>query len=389
MPVLSRLLFGALLWGAGTSVLARPADVYTYSEQVLESPAMPSAAVGAHISGTSSTHFVAGVSKGRAPRRMVVAAVGDISLGRDVNTWMAQSGPDYPFEHVLQLLDADITVGNLEGPLTTASVPWTKGHTFVTPPNLAGGLSLAGFDVLTLANNHAMDFGAEGLLETVATLDSLGIASSGAGANLNLALEPAIAELGDLRVAFLSFVLTPTEWRGFSICSWGAQPNAPGVALGSADAIATSVRDAAVENDFVVVLLHAGTEYATAVDQTQQWLVDAALEAGADAVIGAHSHVVQPLTWTGPGEPLVAWGLGNFVFDLDPVDLANIPEPRVSLVLRMTLEEGVGVVGWEADAVALHATEDRPIPATAAEQNVIDATLASWPPPLGNSVRCP
>jgi hypothetical protein len=76
------------------------------------------------------------------------------------------------------------------------------------------------------------------------------------------------------------------------------------------------------------------------------------------------------------GGQLIAWGLGNFIFDLDQWDLAGIPEPRVSLVLDVTLEEGVGVTSWEAKAVVLDAEQDRPRPATAGEAAVLESLIA-------------
>jgi poly-gamma-glutamate synthesis protein (capsule biosynthesis protein) len=101
-----------------------------------------------------------------------------------------------------------------------------------------------------------------------------------------------------------------------------------------------------------------------------QW----ALDAGADAYIGSHAHVVQPIELH--DGKLIAWGLGNFVFDLDNVDLANIPVPRVSLVLRMTLTKGAGVTSYDVLPVALDDAEDRPRPATAEEGAVLDRLLA-------------
>ncbi len=320
---------------------------------------------------------------------VTLAAVGDVSLARELNERMRTEGAGYPFELVQPLMDADLLVGNLEGALTAATVAWPKAYRFSTPPGLTNGLQEAGFDVVSLANNHTMDFGAEGLIETMATLDIIGIAHTGAGRTAAEAHAPVIVESEGLKLAFLSFVLTPRESSGFSICTWAAGPVEPGLALGSVEAIGVAVLAAQSRSDFVIVQLHAGTEYAHAVDLTQVKLVEAAVAAGADVVLGTHSHAIQPITWGGAGTPFIAWGLGNFVFDLDPVDLANMPVPRVSLVLHLTIREGVGVTAWEARPVLLDDTEDRPRPATKAEAAVVSERLAAKRVHLPESANCP
>ena len=124
----------------------------------------------------------------------------------------------------------------------------------------------------------------------------------------------------------------------------------------------------------MIVAVHAGDEYRRMPNATQRALADAALAAGADAYIGAHPHVVQPIEMR--GHQLVAWSLGNFIFDLDNVDLANIPEPRVSLILKLTLTKGVGVASFEAIPVTLDDAQDRPRPATPAEAAVLQSQIA-------------
>lgn len=296
---------------------------------------------------------------------VTVSAVGDVCLARQVVDRMAANGADYPFALVAPLLQGDILAGNFEGALTERGDPWPKSFNFRTPPRYAEGLARAGFDVVSLANNHAMDYGVTGLLDTFAALDAAGIAYAGAGDGIPRAYAPVIIERNGLRVAFLAWVATPDEGSGFSISQWFAQEGAPGVAYPSDRAIADTVRAARAQADFVIVMPHAGTEYRTAPDATQRRIAEAALAAGADAVIGAHAHVPQPIEQR--GRQLIAWGLGNFVFDLDQWDLAGIPEPRVSLVLNLTLTKGAGVTAWEYRAVALDNNEDRPRPATPAE----------------------
>lgn len=304
---------------------------------------------------------------------LTISAVGDISLAREVVDRMAADGPGYPYALIAPLLTGDIVVANLEGALTDRGEPWPKGYNFRTPPRFASGLRDAGFDVVSLANNHTLDFGALGLLDTVDALRLVGVRPVGAGADAAAAYAPAIVEADGLRVAFLGYVATPDEGGGFSIREWIAGVGVPGVAFAGEDEIAAGVADARAQADFVVVMVHAGTEYVNVPHTTQHRLAGAVLAAGADAYIGAHAHVVQPVEQR--GSQLIAWGLGNFIFDLDPVDLANIPEPRVSLVLNFTLTKGAGVTAWDAVAVTQDAAEDRPRPATAAETDVLRRLL--------------
>jgi poly-gamma-glutamate synthesis protein (capsule biosynthesis protein) len=299
--------------------------------------------------------------------------VGDVSLARQVNDWMAQNGAGYPYELITPLLDGDIVFANLEGALTDRGDPWPKSFNFRTPPQYAPGLAAAGFDIVALANNHAMDYGVVGLQDTMAALDAAGVRHAGAG-DVQEAWAPQTLEANGLQVAFIACALSPTEGSGFSIDMWAIGVVTPGMAVCTPDLITQAVDSAEPANDFVVVSVHAGDEYVNAPNGTQQVLAQAALDAGADLVLGHHAHVVQPVEQR--GGQLIAWGLGNFIFDLDQWDLAGIPEPRVSLVLDVTLEEGVGVTSWEAKAVVLDAEQDRPRPATAGEAAVLESLIA-------------
>src|SRR5437773_9079522 len=305
---------------------------------------------------------------------IAIDAVGDISLARQLVDRMNANGPDYPYALVAPLIDADIGFANLEGALTDGGRPWPKGYNFRTPPPLAGGLARAHVNVVTLANNHTMDYGPYGLADTLRTLDADGVQHVGAGTDAAAAHASAMVEVRGVRVAFLGYVATPDESGGFSIRQWTAGPGTPGIALGLTDAITADVTAAKRTADFVIVAVHAGDEYRRMPNATQRALADAALAAGADAYIGAHPHVVQPVEMR--GHQLVAWSLGNFIFDLDNVDLANIPEPRVSLILKLTLTKGQGVASFEAIPVTLDDAQDRPRPATPAEAAVLQSQIA-------------
>lgn len=287
---------------------------------------------------------------------------------------MEANGADYPFALIAPLVTGDIGFANLEGPLTERGDPWPKGYNFRTPPRFATGLLAGHFNIVTLANNHAMDYGVVGLQDTMVALDAAGVRHTGGGDGISQAVAPAIVDVRGVRIAFVTCVLTPAEGGGFDIYAWAAGAAVPGVAVCSPDELDTAIYTARQQSsDFVVVAVHAGDEYRNAPNATQRQLVEHALAVGADVVLGAHAHVVQPVEWR--GSKLIAWGLGNFIFDLDDVDLANIPEPRVSLILNVTLTKGRGVTGYDAVPVTLDANEDRPRPATPGEAAILRALI--------------
>jgi poly-gamma-glutamate synthesis protein (capsule biosynthesis protein) len=282
---------------------------------------------------------------------------------------MEANGAAYPYVLVSHLITGAIGFANLEGALTERGEPWPKGYNFRTPPRFASGLRDAGFDVVSLANNHTMDYGISGLEDTLDALDAAGVQRAGAGRHGLEAAQPAVIEANGLRVAFIACAATPVEAGGFAIDQWAAEADGAGIFVCDDDALRTWIAEAKAIADFVIVTAHAGAEYRNAPDATQAHIVNVALGAGADAFIGHHAHVVQPVELR--GSQLVAWGLGNFIFDLDNVDLANIPEPRVSLILNITLTKGAGVTSWEAVPVVQDASEDRPRPATAEEAAIL------------------
>jgi len=291
-----------------------------------------------------------------------LVATGDLMLARDLVTLMDRHGAMYPFEHVAPILaDADITVANLEGTFTEGGSPADKKYVFRTPPRDAAGLALAGIDVVSLANNHALDFGPEGLRDTIAALDAVGIAHSGAGENDAAARRPAIMEVRGLRIAFLSYAATADATP--------AAPDADGVAWGAVETIREDVMRARGQADLVVVSLHAGNEYEDEPSATQRLLAQAAVEAGATLVLGHHPHVLQGWEFRGPS--FIAYSLGNFVFDLDEDDLVQLgPAPFQTVALKIYMSAS-GVENVEPIPVYIDPQEDRPRPADPAEAEAI------------------
>jgi poly-gamma-glutamate capsule biosynthesis protein CapA/YwtB (metallophosphatase superfamily) len=241
-------------------------------------------------------------------RPLVLAAVGDVTLGGGVLTAIRARGPRYPWRSVARVLrTADLAVANLEGAVSTRGAPWPgKRYTFRGPPYALRPLPrYAGIDVVSVANNHSLDYGRLAFLDTLRHSRRFGLRPVGGGANLRRAMRPRILERGGLRVAFLGF--SDVRPLGFD-----AGAGTPGTAPAFPHYVRSSVRGARRRADVVVAYFHWGVERARRPNGDQQALGRVALDAGAHVVLGAHPHVLQPF-WR-KGNRLVAWSLGNFVF---------------------------------------------------------------------------
>jgi len=252
-----------------------------------------------------------------APQPLIhLTAVGDIMLNRSLGYNLVRGDRLYPFTGVVDALQAaDITVGNLECALGDSGEPAPKAYPFRAPPEAAESLALAGFDILSLANNHAMDYGPEALLQGIGLLEAQNIATIGAGANSQAARAPHIMTVHGIRLAFLGYVNVPVEWRGFDTRVWEATADSPGLAWGDPEIIAEDVAAIRPDVDLVIVILHSGYEYIAEPSPDQVAAARAAVAAGADLVIGHHAHILQGIEFY-QGK-VIAYGLGNFAFDID------------------------------------------------------------------------
>ncbi|NLE77754.1 MAG: CapA family protein [Chloroflexi bacterium] len=251
-----------------------------------------------------------GAAQGPEPLRLVL--VGDVMVGRHVADQISVEGDDYPLEAVWPLLQgADLAIGNLESPLTVA--PRTvQNYNLTTEPAKAHLLSKAGFDLLSVANNHATDHGVDGLVETVQALADVDIAALGYGVDAEAARAPLILDLKGLRLAFLAY-----EGLGAALPAGKETPGTLHLQpLGWAERDVRAAREAA---DWVIVGVHWGEEYEPLPNAYQQTVAQSLADAGADVIWGHHPHILQPLAWLqGKGRTrptLVAYSLGNFLFD--------------------------------------------------------------------------
>lgn len=247
-----------------------------------------------------------------------IAAVGDIMLDRTLGNVIAEGDIEFPFKLVADpLQQADITIGNLESALGNTGEPVEKSYTFQSPPAAAASLAWGGFDVISLANNHALDYGSESLLQGIELLKEQKIAPIGAGANAELARAPHIISVNGLKVAFLAYVHVPVEavGNGFDTATWTATETTPGLAWAVPAEIVEDVTAVSTQADLIVVMLHSGYEYVEPPSAEQAAAAHAAIDAGAHLVVGHHAHILQAVEFYKQG--VIAYGLGNFAFNID------------------------------------------------------------------------
>lgn len=273
---------------------------------------------------------------------VTLAVVGDMMFDRRVETTIDSRGQDAVMAEVRDhLRGADLAVGNLETPLGIGGERAGKRFAFLSDPSSTDILLDGGFDLVTLANNHILDYGVTAMNSTERALDDAGIAHVGVGANATAARKPVIVEVGGQRIAFLGYFQLAARNSDIDYTTWIAGPQKAGVAWGYPDVIAEDVQQARREADHVIVLLHSGRELGSIeLTDDQQAAGNAALAAGATAVLGHHPHVLQG--WERSDDQFVAWSLGNFVFDFP-----NGTPQTDSAILNLTLDgDGVKDFSW-------------------------------------------
>ena len=307
--------------------------------------------------------------------------VGDIMLGRNYdnsNGIIEQYGVEYIFEHTLDYLgnQADVTVANLECPLTLDGPPHpTKSVVFKAKPESVSGLVYAGIDIVSLANNHTIDYGLEGLINTQNILDENNILYSGAGRNSAEAYQPLIFNSHGLNIAFLASSDRTGQYNNYQPYLHSGY-NKPGFAYMTPYYLLQQIESVEDISDFIIVEMHAGSEYSTQpgqdydsfinqnietnhyfgpdenldymdiidisdedenytpfIDVPHMWdreIRHFAIDNGADLVIVHHPHIIQGFEVY--NNKLIAHSLGNFIFDL------SYPETFPSVILNSSID---------------------------------------------------
>ncbi len=302
MRAVSVLLFAALVLLMGT-VFMRAYELRGAYQASLFA-ATQARGVAARVEATLAADAV---QEARASSTILFA--GDVMLSRGVAGEVVRRGGDYAFPFRLiasTTAPASFFLGNLEGPLSEGGKDMGNPYSFRAAPRFVEGLLFAGFDAVTLANNHIFDWGREALRDTVGILHNADIHTVGAGRNEEEANAPLIVDLPGARVAFVGYTnLNPKSYE--------AQGDRAGTSNSDAEVLLAAVRRLHREADVVVVTVHWGQEYRTRATDAQRAFGEQLIDAGADLVVGHHPHVVEELQQYHGG--WIAYSLGNFVFD--------------------------------------------------------------------------
>jgi poly-gamma-glutamate synthesis protein (capsule biosynthesis protein) len=265
---------------------------------VASSPTPSSAAPAASPSGSPSPAPAA---------KITLAFAGDVHFtGKTAALLNNPATAVGPFAK--QLSAADLSIVNLETAVTTRGTPEPKEFHFRAPASAYTALERAGIDVASLGNNHALDYGRVGLLDSLDSAKAAGMPVIGAGRTADEAYAPYVTTIKGVRIAVLAMSQIHTLAE-----SWAPTATRPGIAMAhDLDRAARAVRDARAQADVVIVFMHWGVEGSNCPKAEMRTLANRLAAAGATMIVGTHAHV--PLAGGWIGKTYVHYGLGNFVW---------------------------------------------------------------------------
>lgn len=247
---------------------------------------------------------------------MRIALVGDVMLGRLVNKMLKYNDPVYPWGNTLSILQsADLRICNLECVLSDIGAPWSatpKVFFFRSDEKNIKTLQIANINIVSLANNHVLDYEYEALQRMLSILSEQGILYAGAGNDLSEASKAAFCQIGDQKVALVAF--TDNE------PAWAAQENKPGILY-----IPTDINDKRMKNfllhienlrkeaDFLIVSAHWGSNWGYYPPEEHVSIGHAMIDAGADLIFGHSGHVCRGIEIY-KNRPII-YSAGDFIDD--------------------------------------------------------------------------
>lgn len=294
------------------------------------------------------TGLIAGVTgyvlKKSRPSQITISLTGDIMLSRGVGQYLDEYGFDYPYDEVREIfLQDDWTIGNLECPITGLenAADKTKRFVFRADEENAAALARAGYDCLVLANNHSMDYLSGGLYDTMMNLKKNGLTTAGAVEN-STGDSACIFQKNGITVGLLAYSAFPPEGFFYN----RDKPSVQYISTMNVNRLEPDLA-ALADCDFTIVYFHWGVEYAPYRSESQEIMARAAIDAGADFVVGTHPHVLQD-TEVYNGK-YIYYSLGNFVFDKQIP-----PGTDESMILQLTITKD-GLAGLEEIPVTIEA----------------------------------
>ena len=257
--------------------------------------------------GLSNSEKTAAVAESQG-REIHLLFVGDIMLSRSIGQLM-QVKKDYlfPFHNIATTTQAaDIAFANLENPVSTGGIRSGSIYSFRADPKALEGVKFAGFDIVSIANNHIWDYGRQAFNDTLGNLSKNGIVAVGGGANYTEAHSPKILTVGKTRFAFLAYT-------NFISVSLGLASSTPAVSRYDDKTLKADIAHAKELADFVIVSFHWGEDYQTKHNAQQERVAKLVIDSGANLVVGHHPHVIQEVEPYKDG--YIIYSLGNFIFD--------------------------------------------------------------------------
>lgn len=261
--------------------------------------------------------------------KLTISLVGDILMDGSVRSQINQNGYHYPWEYVRDYFqEDDITIGNLETSITREGTIWPdKQFNFRSDPENLEAMKKAGIDVVSLANNHSLDYGYDGLLDTLNHIDKSGIFRVGAGKDRSDAFKETIIEKNGYKIGILGFSRVVPD------VGWWATNSRPGLA-GAYDpqlpGALEKVKEVKEKVDILIVSVHWGTELQTRPRDIDVIAAKKLIDAGADTIMGHHPHVLQGVEIYN-GKPIL-YSLGNFVFGVKSELTSNTVIGQVNIV---------------------------------------------------------
>lgn len=261
--------------------------------------------------------------------KATISIVGDMLMDGSVRAQINKNGIEYPWEMVKDYFNTDdITIGNLETSVTMNGTQWPdKQFNFKADPKNLIAMREAGIDVVSLANNHSLDYGHDGFLDTLNHLDKSEIKRVGGGKNKKEAMEGTIIEKNGVKVGVLAFTRVVPDVK------WYATDKRPGI-VGAyephVEEVLKRVTEMKKEVDILVLSIHWGVELSTTPRKQEMDLAKKLIDSGVDIVMGHHPHVLQGIEIY--KEKPIFYSLGNFVFGTKSEMTANTMIGQINLI---------------------------------------------------------
>ncbi len=340
----SAIVIAACAGGSRPTTVAAPPDPAAPTTEVPATAAAPSPS-------TSTTSITTTTTTTLPPGPIVIHGTGDVNLDPATIPDLSANGFGYALSGLEgRFVDDDLTLINLECSPSTEGTRQDRPFNFRCDPDALPQIRADGVEVVTLGNNHAMDYGAEALVDGLKQVRSAGLEVVGAGADRSEAFAPAIVDASGWRVAVLGFggVYLAQDWL--------ATDERPGISDGldieAMTAAVVAIRD---DVDLVIASIHWCCELETSPNQRNRDHAEALVAAGVDIVLGHHQHRLQPVERV--GDSIVFWGLGNFVWPRNSAAGAD------TAVARVEVAADGGLTGCLLDATIVsagHPTLDDP-----------------------------